>query len=298
MECCLQRASARTKNRSHARRFLAVPVALVAVAMIVVPASAAASVTIGQVAPSPPSPSCTSDVDYLQPSVTAGNLYVARQAGTITSWTTNSSGSGGRYVIKIFRRTPDPDIFQVMAHASSVLLSNGINTVPVRLPVKSGDMIGLNQTSGPSNACTFSMPGDSVLTRSGDLADGSSGVFSAQNDVRLNLSAVVVPDNHFTLAGITRDRKQGTAQLTATTTNPGLVTMSGKGLRKRRAKSLAVAGPVTFQLTPTGRTARRLARKGVVTVSLTVTFSPTGGDPSSQSIRLKLRKRKLAVTPI
>ena len=139
-----------------------------------------------------------------------------------------------------------------MAHASSVLLSNGINTSPVRPPVKSGDMIGLNQTSGPPNACTFSVPGDSVLTRSGDLADGSSGVFSAQNDVRLNLSAVVIPDNHFTLAGITRDRRQGTAQLTATTTNPGLVTMSGRGLRKRKAKSLAVAGPVTFQLTPTG----------------------------------------------
>src|SRR6185295_16673646 len=149
MERCLQRASARTTERSHARRVLAVPLALVAMAMMVLPASAAASVTIGQVAPSFPSPSCTSGVDYLQPSVTAGNLYVARQAGTIASWTTNSSGSGGRYVIKIFRRTPDPDIFQVVAHAPSVLLSNGINTLPVRLPVKSGDMIGLNQTSGP-----------------------------------------------------------------------------------------------------------------------------------------------------
>jgi hypothetical protein len=223
---------------------------------------------------------------------------VARQAGTITSWSTNSSGGGGRYVIKIFRRTPDPDIFRVMAHAPSVLLSNGINTVPVKLPVESGDMIGLNQTSGPSNACIFPVAGDSVLTRSGNLSDGSSGVFAAQNDVRLNLSAVLVPDNSFTFGGVTHDLKRGTAQVIATMSNPGTVTVGGKGLRKRSAKSLAVAGPVTFHLAATGRAARRLARKGRVMVSLTVTFSPTGGDPSSQSIRLKLRKKKAPVAPL
>jgi hypothetical protein len=254
-------------------------------------------VTIGQVAPSPASPSCSTGVDYLQPSVTGGNLYVARQAGTITSWTTNSSGSGARYVIKIFRRTPDPDVFQVMEHAPGVMLSGGINTLPVHLSVKSGDMIGLNQTSGPANACTFSMPGDSVLTRSGNLSDGSNGVFTAQNDVRLNLSAVLVPDNGFTLGHITRDRKQGTALLTATTSNPGVVTISGKGLRKKKAKSLAVAGPVTFQVAPTGKTARRLVRKGRVTVGVTVTFVPTGGGPSSQSISLKLRRKSQPAVP-
>jgi hypothetical protein len=73
--------------------------------------------------------------------------------------------------------------------------------------------------------------------------------------------------------------------------------MGGKGLRKRGAKSLAVAGPVTFHLAPTGKTARRLARKGRAMVSLTVTFSPGGGDPSSQSIRFKLREKKRPLPP-
>ena len=297
MESCLQRGPARTSIRSHARGRLAVLLAL-ACLTAAAPARAAASVTIGQLTPFPPSAACsTSNVDFLEPSVTGGNLYVARQAGTITSWTTNSSGAGAHYVIKIFRRTPDPDVFQVIAHAPSHTLTSGLNTVAVNLPVKSGDMIGFNESGAP-NSCAFSAPGDSVLTSAGNLSDGATRTFTAQNDVRLNLTAVLVPDNGFTLGGISRDRKLGTASITATTSNPGIVTVSGKGLRKRRSKSLAVAGPVTFQLKPTGRTARRLVRKGRVTVAPTVTFLPSGGDPSSQSIHLKLLERKQPAAPV
>ena len=297
MESCLQRGLARTSIRSHARGRLAVLLAL-ACLTAAAPSRAAGSVTIGQLTPFPPSAACsTSNVDFLEPSVTGGNLYVARQAGTITSWTTNSSGAGAHYVIKIFRRTPDPDVFQVIGHAPPHTLTGGLNTVAVNLPVKSGDMIGFNESGAPSS-CAFSAPGDSVLTSAGNLSDGATGTFTAQNDVRLNLTAVLVPDNGFTLGGISRDRKQGTASITATTSNPGIVTVSGKGLRKRRSKSLAVAGPVTFQLKPTGRTARRLVRKGRVTVAPTVTFLPSGGDPSTQSIHLKLLERKQPAAPV
>ena len=53
------------------------------------------------------------------------------------------------------------------------------------------------------NSCTFSQPGDGVLTRGGSLSDGASGTFGPQNDVRLNLSAVLVPSNDFNIAAIT-----------------------------------------------------------------------------------------------
>jgi hypothetical protein len=298
MEACLQREPARTNRRSHARRRAAAVVALACLTALIAAAHSAASVTIGQLAPGSPFPGCTSsNVDYLQTSVTGGNLYVARAAGTITSWTTNSSGAGAQYVVKVFRRTSDPDVFQAVAHSSAVLLAAGINAFDVNLPVRSGDLLGLNET-GPPNSCTFSSLGDNVLSRGGSLSDGSSGTFAAQNDVRLNLSAVLVPDNAFTLGTITRDRKRGTATIAATTSNPGVLTLSGKGLRKRAPRNLAVAGPVTFQITSTGKTARRLARRGHVRVPLTMSFFPSGGDPSSQSIRLALRKVKRPVAPV
>jgi hypothetical protein len=246
-------------------------------------------VTIGQLPADAPSPGCvTPNVDYLQTSVTGGNLYIAREAGTITSWSTISSGGGAAYVFKIFRRTTDPDVFQVIGHAQAHALAFGRNVVGVSLSVESGDMIGLNESGAP-NSCTFPMPGDSVLSRAGNLSDGAMGAFGPQNDVRLNLSAVLVPDNGFTLGGITRDRRRGTATVTATTSNPGTVTVSGKGLKKRAPRNVAVAGPVTFQIATIGKTKRRLGRKGRITVPVTVTFFPTGGDPSSQLIRLKLK---------
>jgi hypothetical protein len=254
-------------------------------------APAHASVTIGQLPTAAPSPRCTVDADYLQPSVTGGNLYIARQAGTITSWSTNSFNSGATYVFKVFRRTSDPDVFQVIARSEPHSLLPGLNTVPVSIPVRSGDMIGINESGAP-NSCTFVLPGDSVLSHPGDLSDGAAGEFSAVEDVRLNLSAVLVPSNEFTLGTVTRDRRRGSASLTAYVSNPGLVTISGKGLKRQVARTVAVPGPVPFQIASAGSFKRRLERKGKVAVNPTVTFYPAGGDPASKSITVRLRMRR------
>jgi hypothetical protein len=254
-------------------------------------APAHASVTIGQLPTAAPSPRCTVDADYLQPSVTGGNLYIARQAGTITSWSTNSFNSGATYVFKVFRRTSDPDVFQVIARSEPHSLGPGLNTLPVSIPVRSGDMIGINESGAP-NSCTFVLPGDSVLSHPGDLSDGAAGEFSAVEDVRLNLSAVLVPSNEFTLGTVTRDRRRGSASLTAYVSNPGLVTISGKGLKRQVARTVAVPGPVPFQIASAGSFKRRLERKGKVAVNPTVTFYPAGGDPASKSITVRLRMRR------
>jgi hypothetical protein len=258
---------------------------------LAVASPAAATMTIGQLPAAPPAPSCTTGFDYLQPSVTGGNLYVAKQAGTITSWSTNSAGAGATYVVKVFRRTSDPESFQVITHSPPHVLTAGLNTVAVSLPVKSGDMLGYHET-GPANSCTFSQPGDNVLNRSGNLADGSAGTFTPLNDVRLNLLAVMVPDNSFTLSSLTRNRKRGTATITVKTSNPGLVAIAGKGMKKRAAKTLAVAGPVSFPVTTVGNTKHKLERKGRIVVPVSITFFPTGGDHSTQSFNVKLRRTR------
>jgi hypothetical protein len=283
-------------NRSRAWLRLIVPcISCIVVLGTALPATAA--VTIGQLSPDPPTANCTTPgLDYLQPSVTGGNLYVAKEAGTITSWTTNSSGVGATYVLKVFRRTTDPDSFQVMAHSDPHLLSLGVNNVPVSIPVKSGDMLGYHESGSP-NSCTFTSFGDNVLNRAGNLQDGAAGTFAPQNDVRLNLSAVLVPDNAFTFSGITRDRKRGTATITVTTSNPGVITAAGKGMKKRAAKNIAVAGPVTFPIVAIGKARHRLARRGSVVLPVRVTFFPPGGDAAIQSINLKL-KRIRPSTPV
>src|SRR5262249_11164688 len=153
-------------------------------------------------------------------SVTGGNLYSARAAGTITSWSTNSSGAGATYVFKIFRRTSDPDAFEVVAKDTQHTLTAGISSVPTSLHVESGDLIGLHE-QGSSNSCTFPLPGDGVLRATGDLDEGESAAFTPVPNVRLNLSADLVPSNAFTITSIARHRRGGTATLTIALSNPG-----------------------------------------------------------------------------
>jgi hypothetical protein len=292
----LERWPVSSANRCRARRPIAAAVALALIGALAAVAPAGAAVTLGQLAPSPPSPDCSATpppgVDYLQPSITGGNLYIARQAGTITSWSTRSSGGGATYVFKIFRRTTDPDVFQVIAHAPPRSLAAGVNTVPVDIAVRSGDMIGINE-SGGANSCTFLQPGDGVLTRGGSLSDGTSGQFAPRNDVRLNLSAVLIPSNHFIIAAVTRDRQRGSATVIVNVSNPGVLTLSGKGLKKGHvSKNVAVAGTVQFQIASAGARKRRLEKTGKVAVIPTMTFFPAGGDPASTTFTLKLRKRR------
>jgi hypothetical protein len=287
----LKRWPAGKANRFHARWLTAAALALATVAGLVAARPAGAAVTLGQVAPSPPSPQCSSTADYLQPSITGGNLYIARQAGTITSWSTNSSGDDATYVFKVFRRTTDPDVFQVIAHAPPRDLTFGLNTVPVNIAVRSGDMIGINQ-SGGLNSCTFSLPGDGVLTRTGSLSDGGSGAFTPVNDVRLNLSAVLVPSNAFSLVAIARDLQLGTATMTVNASNPGVLTISGKGMKKRNAsKNVAVAGNVVFKIAAVGAKKRKLLRTGQVSLAITMTFFPSGGEPAATNLTLKLKRK-------
>src|SRR5262245_20071021 len=126
----------RSTPMTRARGYRTLVLALLLAGLLGIAAQARAAVTIGQLALSPPGQTCPSTAaDYLQPSVTGGNLYSARAAGTITSWSTNSSGAGATYVFKIFRRTSDPDAFQLVAKDTQHTLSAGINTVQTSLHV-------------------------------------------------------------------------------------------------------------------------------------------------------------------
>src|SRR5919106_1890085 len=131
-------------------------------AVLTAGAPASAEVTIGQVAPSSGAlETCPGGAtDLLQPSVTAGgNLYSARAAGTISSWSIRTAGPGDNYTLKVFRRTTDPDVFRVIGHSGPESPSDdGLHTFPAQLAVSSGDLIGLN-TSGLGNDCAFDSAG-------------------------------------------------------------------------------------------------------------------------------------------
>jgi len=265
--------------------------ALIFLAFAGPPASGA--VTIGQVPTGSFGPVSCPAGDYLQPSVTGGPLYIAKQAGRITSWSTFSTVPG-TYAFKVFRRTSDPDAFQVVAHSPDTALSGGgLETFPVDIEVRSGDMIGFHKQGSGNGSCAIGATGDAVLQAPGDLADGAAGGFAPIVDRRLNLSANLVPSNEFQVTGLSRNPRQGTVTMAVQVPNPGVFTLSAKGLRKGRvSRTLVGAGSITFLLTPAGKPRRTLLRKGAVKIPVSLAFAPTNGDPLALTIGVKFRVKR------
>lgn len=256
---------------------------------------AAASVTIGQLAPGTPTgfadPSGTFDV--LQPTVTSGNSFVAPGNGTLTSWSHNAAtGSGQMMTFKVFRLVTG-STYTVVGHDGPRSLTGGaVNTFPANIGVKPGDVIGLSfNVAPPAKAWFFAVSGDAFIERFGSLADGQSGAFTANPDRRLNVTALFDPTNAFELRGIGLHRKKGTAELKLRVPNPGELTLSGNGL-KGVTKAVTVTSPHTVRLpiTAKGRKRAALNLTSRVRVKAKVTYTPTGGDPSTQSRKLKLKK--------
>jgi hypothetical protein len=275
-----------------------VAASLAAVSLTASASPAAASVTLGQLAASPQT-ECIGVFDTTQPTVTSGNTYVVPGAGTITSWSHNAvAGPDQTLTMKIFRKVADPARYQIVGHDGPRPLAGGLlNTFPASVPVKPGDVLGVSGTSSVDTACTFAAPGDSVLTINASLADGESADFHSASDNRVNVSAVFVYSNAFSFGKARRNKKKGTATLTVDVPNPGELALSGKGVKPAGAaraviaKTVTAAGEVKLPIRAKGKKQRALNETGKVKVSFAVTYTPTGGDPSTQSRALKRKKR-------
>ena len=281
----------------HSLKRLAVAASVAALSLAASASPAGASVKIGQIG----NPgSVGQDTDLFQATVTSGISYVVPGTGTITFWTTYGGASAGtQMTMKVFRKVADPARYQVVGHAGPRTVTPGGtdgNTFPASIPVKAGDVLGLHTvtTDAPS---IFASPGDQFLFASGNLADGASGDF--QTDPfgnRVNVEAVFVPANTFTLGKTQRNRKRGTATLTLNLPNAGELTASGKGAGVAAAgavasKTVPNAGPAKLVVKAKGKKKAKLNETGKVKLNLAVTYTPTGGDPSTQSIKVKLKKK-------
>lgn len=290
-------------------RVLLLCASLTAAALVATGAPAAGSVTIGQLAPGSPPTSALcggSSNDFLQPTVTSGTPYVVPAlppagALTITSWSTNASADAGqRWAMKIFRPIAG-STYVVVGHDSRVLNPGALNTFATNVPVRPGDVLGLNENDGTSaaaTACDFSVPGESYPFRTGNLADGESGAFDGlQLNFRLNITAVVAPTNAFTIGELKRNKRKGTATLTVNVSNPGELVLAGRGVKRAgaagamSAKAVTAPGDVNLRIRAKGKQNRKLSRTGTVKLRPRITFTPTGGDPSTQSLKLRLKKR-------
>ncbi len=264
--------------------------------MAILAAPAMASVTIGQLAPSP-SGGGTPTPDFLQLAVTSGASYQAPANGTITSWSTNAvAGTGQQLTMKVYRKTADPGFFYkvVGLNGPQPLVGGKVNTFPVSIPVQTGDVLGTTGVAGASIAVLFAAaPGDSFLDHplpALGLGDEAS-FFGPNTNNRVNVSAVFQPSNTVQVGTTALNKKKGSAALNLTLPNPGSLAAAGSGV-SATPTGAANAGPVQLLINATGKKKKTLKSAGKVSLSVAITFTPTNGDPGTQSVNVKLKKKK------
>lgn len=279
------------------RRLVTVGCLVAAAAAFVCAPSAGATVTIGQ-AGDGSGASCTSGFDWIA-DVTPSpyRSYVVPGVGTITSWTTDATGvTGGQLTMKVFRKIGDPAKYQVVGHAGpGPLTQPNRNTFAANIRVGPGDVLGFHTVSASIPCNLNNVAGAHILYFGGDLADGASDDFAVDNDYLLNVEATFDPDNTFTLGAIARNKKKGTATVSANVPNPGTVTVSGKGVktagsRAETAVSVSAPGKVNVPIRAKGKQKATLNATGRVNVKAKITYTPTGGSPRSQKRKVKLQK--------
>jgi hypothetical protein len=276
------------------RRFSLVSVVAVALSLSAAVSPASASVTIGQIATPDGFCNPVPASDYAQPSVTSGNSYVVKGAGTITSWShIAAAGMGQQMKMKVFRPIGGLTYTVVGQDGPQPLTESAPNTFPTSIAVRAGDVLGLTTVTGSAAiGCAFGVPGQTYYRAEGDHANGAPVTFSiGPGDCRLNISAVLNPTNSFILGDVDRNKKKGTASLTVNVPSPGQLALSGTGLKPVSAVATA-AGDVKLTIKAKGKKKRKLNETGKVKVTPTITYTPTGGSPSTQSRKLKLKKRR------
>jgi hypothetical protein len=258
------------------------------------PRPAGAAVTLGQLAPGTPT-NCAPNNDWAQATVNSGNSYVVPGTGRIISWSNISSSTATQTMsFKIWRQIAGLE-YQVVGHDGPRMLTpSALNTFPADIPVKPGDILGLH-TVTTDDGCLFDVPSGSVLDAFGDAPDGGSTTFiELGTTYRLNVTAVFVPSNTFTLGPVARNKKKGTATLNVGVPNSGELTGSGKGAKVAAGATISkavTAGTAQLLVKAKGKKKRKLNRAGKVKLNIAITYIPTGGDPSTQSLKVKLKKK-------
>jgi hypothetical protein len=107
-------------------------------------------------------------------------------------------------IVKVLRSAGAANQFTVVAQSEPVNVSTGVNTLPVRVPVTAGDLLGMGGIGAAY--CTTGDPTDVVALATGDVAPGGTATFTAVTSAGLSLVATIEPDaDHDSYGDTTQD---------------------------------------------------------------------------------------------
>jgi hypothetical protein len=168
-----------------------------------------------------------------------------------------------------------------------------------------------HNTPGAHTDCTESYPNGTAVTLNAHPDAGSD--FGGFSGAGCSTSPCTVPvdaaklvtatyiSHEFTIGKVKRNTKKGTATIPVTVPGPGNLSLTGKQVKSQRparaarrsaTKPVAAAGKVNLKVKAKGKAKKKLNKKGKVKVKVKITYTPTGGTPGSETMKVKLKKRK------
>ncbi|HWA54173.1 MAG TPA: hypothetical protein VG816_08380 [Solirubrobacterales bacterium] len=119
----------------------------------------------------------------------------APSGGVVTAWKVNSAYPTPVLEAMGVFRPIDTGKFELVGESNEVTVSSGTNVFATRLPIETGDRIGLLPVEEESPLyCATGDNGDHTWSRPGSIGIGAPHVFSAGVDVRVPLISTIEPD--------------------------------------------------------------------------------------------------------
>jgi hypothetical protein len=240
---------------------------------------------------------CTATNLSLPPTSLAPGGLLSPVNGTVTSWKLGAM-MADTISLQVVRPVTGTTHTGVATSAPvSYMPPAEIPTNTTDLPINIGDGLGLldphsnfiyADTTGGQVAAWWQLP-------AGPLANGQTRQADVVgNNKEVLVQATIEPTNTIAAGPITRNKKKGTATVTLTVPNPGQLSYTGTGVNVTGPASLAAPGDVQLTVRATGKKAKKLKKKGKVSVSFGTTFTPNFGaagiTPTNLTLRKKLKK--------
>jgi hypothetical protein len=109
--------------------------------------------------------------------------------------------------------------------------------------------------------------------------------------VAVDAGSAPVPGNEFSFGKVKRNRNKGTAKLQVKVSGPGELELAKTKKVKPQHTRAAGEGKVRLAIKPRPKSKRALRKTGKAKVVAKVTYTPDGGEPNTESKRLRLIKK-------
>ena len=99
------------------------------------------------------------------------------------------------------------------------------------------------------------------------------------------------PSHAFTIGKVVTEKSRGTATIRLTVPGAGTIAILKSGTTAAAKRATAGATTVTLTVKAIGKAAKTLKKKGRVTITTSIRFSPTGGTPLTKTRAVTLVRR-------